>query len=129
MNILLLKLAAASALLSLASGAMASANGGIIHFTGNIVEPPCSTGSFDAGKLAIHCDKRSAVAVSFQRVGPAASSAAAIVTLTRDGKVLGSQETTAYRMALQGNSQLGLRVAPQAAGAIISPVLMTISYL
>jgi hypothetical protein len=32
-------------------------------------------------------------------------------------------------MALQGNSQLGLRVAPQAAGAIISPVLMTISYL
>jgi hypothetical protein len=30
---------------------------------------------------------------------------------------------------LQGNSQLGLRVAPQAAGAIISPVLMTISYL
>lgn len=129
MNILLLKLAAASALLSLASGAMASANGGIIHFTGSIVEPPCSTGSFDAGKLDIHCDKSSPVAVSFQRVGPAAGSAAATVTLTRDGKVLGNQEATAYRMALQGNSQLGLRVAPQAAGAAIGPVIMTISYL
>lgn len=129
MNIFLLKLAAASALLSLASSAMAGANGGIIQFTGNIVEPPCSTGSFDAGKINIHCDKSSAVAVSFQRVGPAASSAAAIVTLTRDGKALGSQEATAYRMALQGDSQLGLRVAPQAAGATISPVVMTISYL
>ena len=80
MNIFLLKLAAASALLSLASSAMAGANGGIIHFTGNIIEPPCSTGSFDAGKLDIHCDKSSAVAVSFQRVGPVANSAAVIVT-------------------------------------------------
>ena len=129
MNIALLKLAAASALLSLASGAMASANGGIIHFTGNIVEPPCSTGSFDAGQINIHCDKRSAVAVSFQRVGPSADSATTIVTLTRDGKALGTEEATAYRLALQGNSRLGLRVAPAAAGATLSPVVMTISYL
>ncbi|WP_211443650.1 hypothetical protein [Collimonas humicola] len=129
MNIAILKLAAASALLSLASGAMASANGGIIHFVGSIVEPPCSAGSFEAGQINIHCEQRSAFDVSFQRIGSSAGFAKTTVTLTRDGKPLGNKEASAYRMALQGNTQLGLSVENAAADADTRPVIMTISYL
>jgi type 1 fimbria pilin len=128
MKISLLKLAAVSALLSLISSAMAGTNGGTIHFTGSIVESPCSTGSFSGGQLNLQCDRPSAFAVSFQRVGADANPAAAI-TLTRDGKPLGTAEATAYRMALRGHTQLGLSAKTPAAGATVSPVIMTVSYL
>ncbi|SDX39000.1 hypothetical protein SAMN04515617_103192 [Collimonas sp. OK242] len=129
MKIVLLKLTVLSALLSLASGAMASANGGTIHFTGSIVEPPCSTGSFNAGQLDLQCDKLSAFAVSFQRTGSEANSAATTITLTRDGKPLGTQEAAAFQMTLRGHTQLGLSAKTPAAGAALSPVVMTVSYL
>ncbi|AIY42608.1 hypothetical protein LT85_3450 [Collimonas arenae] len=129
MNATILKLAALSALLSASSFAMAGANSGIIHFTGSIVEPPCSTGNFDGGKVGIHCPSRSAFDVAFQRVGPNASAANTTITLTRDGKTLDVKEAAAYRMALQGDVQLGLLAKKPAAGAELSPVIMTISYL
>lgn len=129
MNIAILKLAAASALLSAASGAMASANGGIIHFAGSIVEPPCSTSSVEHGQINIHCEQRSAFDVTFQRIGADAGLNKTTVTLTRDGKPLGDKEASAYRMALQGNAQLGLSVKNAAADADTRPVIMTISYL
>ncbi|SFI39112.1 hypothetical protein SAMN04515618_1213 [Collimonas sp. OK307] len=129
MRISLLKLAAASALLALTSSAMAGASGGTIHFTGSIVESPCSTGSASAGQLNLQCDRPSAFAVSFQRVGSDVHSAATTITLTRDGKPLGTQEATAYQMALQGHTQLGLSAKAPAAGATLSPVMVTVSYL
>ncbi|MEO6919086.1 MAG: hypothetical protein ABI171_08740 [Collimonas sp.] len=129
MNITILKLAVASALLSVSVSAMANANGGIIHFVGAIVEPPCSTGSFDGGQISIRCETRSAFDVAFRRVGPNANSPNTTVTLTRDGKALDIKEANAYRMALQGNTQLGLSVKKTAARAELSPVIMTISYL
>jgi len=129
MNITILKLAAASALLCATSGAMASANGGIIHFFGSIVEPPCSTSSAEAGQINIQCEKRSAFDVTFQRIGHDAGLSKATVTLTRDGKPLGDKEASAYRIALQGNTQLGLSVKNTVAGVDPRPVIMTISYL
>ncbi|HWW99652.1 hypothetical protein [Collimonas sp.] len=129
MNIAILKLAAASALLSAASGAMASANGGIIHFVGSIVEPPCSTSSVERGQINIHCEQRSAFDVSFQRIGADAGLGKTTVTLTRDGKPLGDKEASIYRMALQGNTQLGLSVKNAAADADPRPLIMTISYM
>lgn len=129
MKISLLKLAVASALLALTSSAMAGAIGGTIHFSGSIVAPPCSTGSFNAGQLNLQCDRPSVFAVSFQRVGSDANPGATTITLTRDGKPLGSQETTAYQMALQGHTQLGLSAKAPAAGATLSPVMVTVSYL
>ena len=127
MRISLLKLAVASALLALTSNAMASANGGTIHFTGNIVESPCSIDSSSAGQVNLQCDRPSAFAVSFQRVAPDANSAT--ITLTRDGKPLGAQEATAYQMALRGNTQLGLSGKTPDAGATLGPVIITVSYL
>ncbi|AMP06035.1 hypothetical protein [Collimonas pratensis] len=129
MNIAILKLAAASALLSAASGAMAGANSGIIHFVGSIVEPPCSTSSVERGQINIHCEQRSAFDVTFQRIGADAGLSKTTVTLTRDGKPLGDKEASAYRMALQGDAQLGLSVKNAAADADTRPVIMTISYL
>ncbi len=129
MKISLLKLTVASALLALTSSAMAGASGGTIHFSGSIVESPCSTGSFSAGQLNLQCDRPSAFAVSFQRVGTDANSTATTITLTRDGKPLGTQEATAYRMALQGHTQLGLTAKTAVAGATLSPVMVTVSYL
>jgi type 1 fimbria pilin len=129
MNITILKLAVASAVLATSSGAMASTNGGIIHFVGSIVEPPCSTGNFDGSQLNIHCEQRSAFDVTFQRVSTNASSPHATITLTRDGKPLGIKEAGVYRMALQGNAQLGLVAKNAAAGEALGPVIMTISYL
>lgn len=129
MKIALLKLTVLSALLSLTASAMAGGNGGTIHFTGSIVESPCSTGSFSAGQLNLQCDRTSAFAVSFQRVGSDANSAATTITLTRDGKPLGTEEATAYQMALRGHTQLGLSAKTPAAGTTLSPVIMTVSYL
>ncbi|WP_246542083.1 hypothetical protein [Collimonas antrihumi] len=129
MKISLSKLAVASALLALASSAMASANGGTIQFSGRIVAPPCSTGSFNAGQLNLQCDNLSAFAVSFQRVGSNANPAATTITLTRDGKPLGTEEATSYQMVLRGHTQLGLSAKAPAAGATLSPVMMTVTYL
>ncbi|GAC1551947.1 MAG: hypothetical protein NVS3B11_13310 [Collimonas sp.] len=129
MRISLLKLAVAFALLALTPGAMAGANGGTIQFSGRIVAPPCSTGSFNAGQLNLQCDNLSAFAVSFQRVGSNTNPAAATITLTRDGKPLGTEEATAYRMALRGHAQLGLSAKTPATGATLSPLMMTVTYL
>ena len=129
MKISLSKLAVASALLALGSSAMAGATGGTIQFSGRIVAPPCSTGSFTAGQLNLQCNNLSAFAVSFQRTDTSANPGAATITLTRDGKPLGTQEATAYRMALQGHTQLGLSAKAPAAGTSLSPVMMTVTYL
>lgn len=129
MNTTILKLAAASALLCATSGAMAGANSGIIHFVGNIVEPPCLTSNAEAGRINIQCERRSAFDVSFQRIGPDASGSKTTVTMTRDGKPLDNKEASAYRMALQGGTQLGLSVKKTAGAADPRPVLMTISYM
>lgn len=129
MNISLLKIVVASTLLALTSSAMADASGGTIQFTGRIVAPPCSTGSFNAGQLNLQCDYPSAFAVSFQRVDTNANPAATTITLTRDGKPLGTQEAAAYQIALRGHTQLALSAKAPAAGATVSPVIMTVSYL
>ncbi|HWW07795.1 hypothetical protein [Collimonas sp.] len=140
MKITTLQFATASALLFIASSAMAAgANGGIIHFTGSIVEPPCTTSISNAGSNAgskqgaatnmnISCDHHSAFDVAFQQVGPNASPAVA-VTLSRDGKLLGSEEAAYYRMAFKGQTMLRLAARHSAADGALNPVIMTISYL
>ncbi|SFB20507.1 hypothetical protein SAMN04515620_12565 [Collimonas sp. OK607] len=128
MKISLSRLAVTSALLALTSSAMAGTNGGTIHFSGRIVAPPCSTGSFNAGQLNLQCDSLSAFAVSFQRADTNANPAATL-TLTRDGKPLGTREATAYQMVLRGHTQLGLSAKAPAAGSTLSPVIMTVTYL
>ena len=140
MKITTLQFATASVVLSIASSAMAAgANGGIIHFTGSIVEPPCSTSITNAGSNAgskqgaatdmnISCDQHSAFDVAFQQVRPNASSTAS-VTLSRDGKLLGSEEAAYYRMAFKGQTMLRLAARHPAADGALNPVIMTISYL
>ncbi|AMP00969.1 hypothetical protein CAter282_3153 [Collimonas arenae] len=127
-----LKLAAALVLLPLASAAMAATNGGTIHFVGSIVEPPCTTSMADSSgsaavQVSIHCEKRSAFDVAFQRVGPNANSPTTI-SLTRDGKLLGSEEAAQYRIALQGQTSLSLAAKKAAAGTPLGPLVMTITY-
>ncbi|WP_211464499.1 type 1 fimbrial protein [Collimonas silvisoli] len=137
MRIVTLQFAAASVLLSLASSAMAAGgNSGVIHFTGSIVEPPCTTSTTStAGSkqratidMNLSCDHRSAFDVAFQQIGPNANSATTI-TLSRDGKPLGSEEAAYYRMAFKGQTNLRLTAKRSAAGGELSPVIMTISYL
>ena len=127
------RFAAASVLLAIASSAMAGATGGSITFIGQIVEPPCVASTVSSNQAAaidmsLSCDKHSAVDVAFQRVGPNAGSAGSI-TLSRDGKPLGSEEATYYRMAFQGQTKLRLAASRPAADSTLSPVIMTISYL
>ncbi|MFJ2988414.1 hypothetical protein ACIPF8_11135 [Collimonas sp. NPDC087041] len=127
-----LKLAAAFILLPLASVAIAGTNGGTIHFVGSIVEPPCATNMVDSSgpaamQVNIHCDRHSAFDVAFQRVGPGANSPATI-SLTRDGKPLGTEEAAPYRVALQGQTSLGLVANKAATGTALGPVIMTITY-
>jgi len=144
MKITTLQFATASVVLSIASSAMAAgANGGIIHFTGSIVEPPCTTSITNAASAAgsnagsqqgaatnmnISCDQHSAFDVAFQQVRPNASSTAS-VTLSRDGKLLGSEEAAYYRMAFKGQTMLRLAARHPAADGALNPVIMTISYL
>lgn len=126
------KLVTAFILFPLATAAMAGANSGTIHFVGNIVKPPCATsmaGNSASGamQMNVDCGARSAFYVSFQRVGPNANSSATI-SLRRNGKLLGTEEATLYRMAFQGKTNLALAARAPGTGAAVGPVIMTIAY-
>lgn len=109
-----------------------AASGGVIHFRGAIVEPPCSTsatsnvaGNTGGVSVPFSCSRARAMDVSFNRVGTEPNPG--LVTLTLNGKEIGSQEGKQYMMVLKGQADLQL-LAKAGKQPAQGPMMMTISY-
>ncbi|MQR01550.1 type 1 fimbrial protein [Glaciimonas soli] len=112
----------------------ASAPGGTIHFSGRIVESPCT---FDtaateqsANTINANCPRPAAFDISFNNAKNAAGPALSNVTLTQGGKALSKDQM--QRVNLQFSGQKSLNVIANGeknSSGKTDPVVMTVTYL